>query len=86
MFKNLLLIVEVYASLIMALIGIELKTLVSEPDALTTRLPPCAQRIFFLASQLRAPKQLDFEYSGLKKCAYCKKSSCFADMTVPYSF
>ena len=26
----------------MALVGIELETLVSEPDALTTRPPPCA--------------------------------------------
>ena len=26
----------------MALAGVELKTLVSEPDALTTRPPPCA--------------------------------------------
>ena len=26
----------------MALIGVELETLVSEPDALTTRPPPCA--------------------------------------------
>ena len=26
----------------MALAGIELETLVSEPDALTTRPPPCA--------------------------------------------
>ena len=30
------LIKEVYASLIMALVGVELETLVSEPDALTT--------------------------------------------------
>ena len=27
----------------MALAGIELETLVSEPDALTTRPPPCAE-------------------------------------------
>ena len=27
----------------MALVGIELETLVSEPDALTTRPPPCAE-------------------------------------------
>ena len=26
----------------MALVGVELETLVSEPDALTTRPPPCA--------------------------------------------
>ena len=26
-----------------ALVGVELETLVSEPDALTTRPPPCAQ-------------------------------------------
>ena len=26
----------------MAVVGIELETLVSEPDALTTRPPPCA--------------------------------------------
>ena len=31
-----------YASLIMALVGVEQETLVSEPDALTTRPPPCA--------------------------------------------
>ena len=28
----------------MALVGFELETLVSEPDALTTRPPPCAKR------------------------------------------
>ena len=27
----------------MALVGVELETLVSEPDALTIRPPPCAQ-------------------------------------------
>ena len=32
----------------MALVGVELQTLVSEPDALTTRLPPCAN---FVKSQ-----------------------------------
>ena len=31
-------VIEVYASWIMALVGIELETLVSESDALTTRL------------------------------------------------
>ena len=34
----------------MALVGVELETLVSEPDALTTRTPPCASEaksIFF---------------------------------------
>ena len=30
----------------MALVGVELKTLVSEPDALTTRPPPCAHPTF----------------------------------------
>ena len=30
----------------MALVGVELETLVSERDALTTRPPPCAQRKF----------------------------------------
>ena len=29
----------------MALAGVELETLVSEPDALTTRPPPCADSI-----------------------------------------
>ena len=29
----------------MALVGVELETLVSEPDALTTRPPPCANTI-----------------------------------------
>ena len=29
----------------MALVGIELETLVSEPDALTTRPPPCATNL-----------------------------------------
>ena len=28
----------------MALAGVELETLVSEPDALTTRSPPCASK------------------------------------------
>ena len=31
----------------MALVGIELETLVSESDALTTRPPPCGQILFF---------------------------------------
>ena len=43
----------------MALVGIELETLVSEPDALTTRPPPCAFFNFFIievyASQIMAP-------------------------------
>ena len=30
----------------MALVGVELETLVSEPDALTTRPPPCATILF----------------------------------------
>ena len=33
-------IIEVNASYIMALVGVELQTLVSEPDALTTRPHP----------------------------------------------
>ena len=32
----------------MALVGIELETLVSEPDALTTRPPPCAVQCILL--------------------------------------
>ena len=32
----------------MALVGVELATLVSEPDALTTRPPPCAHYALFL--------------------------------------
>ena len=31
----------------MALAGVELETLVSEPDALTTRPPPCAYLFYF---------------------------------------
>ena len=31
----------------MALAGVKLETLVSEPDALTTRPPPCAQLRFY---------------------------------------
>ena len=34
----------------MALAGVELETLVSEPDALTTRPPPCARKEFLLIS------------------------------------
>ena len=30
----------------MALAGVEPETLVSEPDALTTRPPPCVDRLF----------------------------------------
>ena len=33
----------------MALVGVELGTLVSEPDALTTQPPPCAKKAFFLS-------------------------------------
>ena len=36
----------------MALAGVELETLVSEPDALTTRPPPCAVYMFFCNNQL----------------------------------
>ena len=32
----------------MALVGIEVVTHVSEPDALTTRPPPCAFSVFYL--------------------------------------
>ena len=32
----------------MALVGVELETLVSESDALTTRPPPCASFMIFL--------------------------------------
>ena len=32
----------------MALVGVELETLVFEPDAQTTRPPPCAHFFFFL--------------------------------------
>ena len=30
----------------MALVGVELQTLVSEPDSLTTRPPPCATAVY----------------------------------------
>ena len=30
----------------MALVGVELETLVSEPDSQTTRPPPCATAVF----------------------------------------
>ena len=39
----------------MALVGVELETLVSEPDALTTRPPPCAQSCT-VCSRLKALK------------------------------
>ena len=32
----------------MALVGVELETLVSEPDALTTRPLPCAMRVLLI--------------------------------------
>ena len=32
----------------MALVGVELETLVFEPDALTTRPPPCEENFFLL--------------------------------------
>ena len=35
----------------MALVGIELETLVSEPDALTTRPPPCAKTANYINAQ-----------------------------------
>ena len=45
----------------MALVGVELETLVSEPDALTTRPPPCAPYVLLLLliyTELRgAPKR-----------------------------
>ena len=34
----------------MALVGVELETLVSEPDALTTRPPPCGESNRFIRS------------------------------------
>ena len=39
-------VTEVYVSLMMALAGIELETLISEPDTLTTRPPPCVFYFF----------------------------------------
>ena len=42
-------IIEVYASLIMALVGVEIETLISEPDTLTIRPPPCA-RLFYISA------------------------------------
>ena len=36
----------------MALVGIEHETLVSEPDALTTRPPPCAASVIFIKNLL----------------------------------
>ena len=40
----------------MALVGVELDTLISEPDALTTRPPPCASAslLVFLEKTLNA--------------------------------
>ena len=40
----------------MALVGVELQTLVSEPDALTTRPPPCALAFFCFWEQTAATK------------------------------
>ena len=37
----------------MALVGVELQTLVSEQDALTTRPPPCANFVKFKGLLLR---------------------------------
>ena len=41
-------IIQVHASLMMALAGVELETLVSESDALTTQPPPFASTLIFL--------------------------------------
>ena len=40
----------------MALAGVELETLVSEPDALTTRPPPCAF-LRYVETNCRAPSR-----------------------------
>ena len=47
----------------MAVAGVELETLVSEPDALTTRPPPCASSGFFLCSEVFVAKFQNYEYT-----------------------
>ena len=57
----------------MALVGIELETLVSEPDALTTRPPPCAEFNRFFENvgswyeQRHQPNVLFLLYEDLKR-------------------
>ena len=43
-----------------ALAGVELESLVSEPDALTTRPPPCHQFVFKIIVCCCCPKVCDF--------------------------
>ena len=59
---------EVFASSTMALVGVELETLVSETDALTTRPPPCAHfclQLLFDHNLLRADDQNNTDFNLL---------------------
>ena len=51
----------------MGLVGVELETLVSEPDALTTRPPPCAMLKALFAYCMIAP-------SGVKHAMHVNKA------------
>ena len=56
----------------MALAGVELETLVSEPDALTTRPPPCAliTNLRLTNSLVQTSLQLQFFYETLNFRAF----------------
>ena len=45
----------------MALAGLKLKTLVSEPDALTTRPPPCAKNNYDETYSFTARGEINYE-------------------------
>ena len=55
----------------MALVGIELETLVSEPDALTTRPPPCASE----TKKSEAKQQRVFKQNTTRACQKMLRTS-----------
>ena len=55
----------------MALVGVELETFVSEPDALTTRPPPCAAdagKLEILRSTVELPH--NYDKKSFKDCLW----------------
>ena len=54
----------------MALVGIELVTHVSEPDALTTRPPPCAVWLFLMVLLLSSSLGKDIDLSLIFLAAF----------------
>ena len=56
----------------MALVGVELETLVSDPDTLTTRPPPCAHTPYLLIKQNFDCTHHHYFYFGLIRVQCCQ--------------